>query len=1307
MHLTSTDAVSGVDETYYSLDGSDPSIPATEGTVVSSEGTTTLKYYSVDAAGNAEGVTTKTVRIDRDAPVTTDDAPSTWATGTVTVHLTSTDAVSGVDETYYSLDGSDPSIPATEGTVVSSEGTTTLKYYSVDAAGNAEGVTTKTVRIDRDAPVSTDDAPSTWATGTVTVHLTSTDAVSGVDETYYSLDGSDPSIPATEGTVVSSEGTTTLKYYSVDAAGNAEGVTTKTVRIDRDAPVTTSDSQASYLSTATITLFPTDARSGVRSTHWRLDGGQWTTGTVASTGATGTHLLEWYSVDVAGTRESTRSATFALPSRFDSADPQLFYQGVWSTSTNGLLYGNTDRWTDTTGTVHVAFDGTGVSLIGTKYRTYGIATVSIDGSVTVPVDLYASNVSYQQRLFSVMGLPDGRHVLRFSWTGSKNASATGTAVRLDAIDVLGALTAADTAAPVTTTNVSDQWRNASVTATLSATDDFSGVRASYYRLNGGATTTYTAGIAVTTEGTHTIQYWSSDNYGNVEATKTASVRVDKTAPSTSDNTPPTWQRTPFSVSLVASDALSGPSTTRYTLNSSSTAAEYSGPISIATDGVTTIKYSTTDKAGNKEATKTVLARLDQAAPTSLDDAPASWARGPVTVRITSTDPLSGVARSFASTDGTAPSFETSRPVISAEGTSTLKYYAVDSAGNTESVTTKTVLVDNTVPTIASDVTSSYAGTASISFTASDTLSGVSAISYRVDGGAWVNSSTLTTSAPGTHVLQYYATDGAGNSSLVATASFDVSKRYEQGDGYLWYSGTWSNTSNDRLSNTSDKWTQTASSTVTAAFDGTGITWISAKYKSYGMAAVSIDGGAPQSVDLYNKTALYQQNVFTVNGLANGRHTIKITYTGEQNPAAIGTVIRLDAFDVIGTLVFVGQRTEQTDSKLLYEGVWGSTDNAGLSGGSDARTDSAGSALTVAFNGTGVSWIGTKSPYYGQASVSIDGSSSVLVDMYAGTTAYQQSLFSIGNLPKGPHTMRIEWLGTKNPAASGTVVRVDAVEVQGALEQAVTAGDPTTRSEQTDAHLRYSGTWSATPNSSLSGGSDSRTDTAGGAVEVRFDGTGIAWVGTKAPQYGKAIVTLDGGAPVTVDTYGASVAYKQRLWAVWGLTPGPHTVRIEWTGTKNAASTGTVIRLDAFDVAGTLLDLGPAHEPGTRFEQTDQRLTYSGTWPTTANALLSGGSDTRIDATGSVDATFTGTGIVWVGTRAPYYGEAWVTVDGAAPQRVDLYAAGVKYQDEILVVQNLASGTHTLRIEWAGTKNGASSGTVIRLDALDVIGGSLE
>jgi len=82
------------------------------------------------------------VKIDARQPQTTNDAPLTPRTGTVTVHLTAADsltgvtACSGVKETSYSLDGGG----WVKGTSVSVSGLGRhwICYYSTDNAGNAE-----------------------------------------------------------------------------------------------------------------------------------------------------------------------------------------------------------------------------------------------------------------------------------------------------------------------------------------------------------------------------------------------------------------------------------------------------------------------------------------------------------------------------------------------------------------------------------------------------------------------------------------------------------------------------------------------------------------------------------------------------------------------------------------------------------------------------------------------------------------------------------------------------------------------------------------------------------------------------------------------------------------------------------------------------------------------------------------------------------------------------------------------------------------------------------------------------------------
>ena len=62
----------------------------------------------------------------------------------------------------------------------------------------------------------------------------------------------------------------------------------------------------------------------------------------------------------------------------------------------------------------------------------------------------------------------------------------------------------------------DDWFVSSVQVTLTAVDDYSGVKNIYYMLDGGGQTTYSSSFTVSDNGFHTVEYWSEDNIGNIE-----------------------------------------------------------------------------------------------------------------------------------------------------------------------------------------------------------------------------------------------------------------------------------------------------------------------------------------------------------------------------------------------------------------------------------------------------------------------------------------------------------------------------------------------------------------------------------------------------------------------------------------------------------------------------------------------------------------------------------------------------------------------------------------------------------------------
>jgi hypothetical protein len=128
---------------------------------------------------------------------------------------------------------------------------------------------------------------------------------------------------------------------------------------------------------------------------------------------------------------------------------------------------------------------------------------------------------------------------------------------------------------------------------------------------------------------------------------------------------------------------------------------------------------------------------------------------------------------------------------------------------------------------------------------------------------------------------------------------------------------------------------------------------------------------------------------------------------------------------------------------------------------------------------------------------------------------------------------------------------------------------TFRYEQGNTQLAYTGAWAVDRSASASGGSFRYANATGSSVTATFTGTHLSWIAKKSPSYGKARVTVDGGDPVVVDLYSATTLNKQNVWSTRSLAPGNHSVKIEWTGTKNAAAANTSINVDALDLTGAL------------------------------------------------------------------------------------------------------------------------------------------
>ena len=214
------------------------------------------------------------MRVDNSAPNTSDDAPDEWVTGPVSLHLGATDALSGLDGILYSTDGSLPSLLVTGPITVSAEGTTSVRYRALDAVGNQSALATATVRVDNSAPNTSDDAPDEWVTGPVSLHLSATDALSGLDGILYSTTAHCPRSWSPARSPSALRARPACATAPLDAVGNQSALATATVRVDNSAPATSDDAPEEWSKTpVSVLLTPSDSLSGPATTrvpHQRL-----------------------------------------------------------------------------------------------------------------------------------------------------------------------------------------------------------------------------------------------------------------------------------------------------------------------------------------------------------------------------------------------------------------------------------------------------------------------------------------------------------------------------------------------------------------------------------------------------------------------------------------------------------------------------------------------------------------------------------------------------------------------------------------------------------------------------------------------------------------------------------------------------------------------------------------------------------------------------------------------------------------------------------------------------------------------------
>ena len=123
---------------------------------------------------------------------------------------------------------------------------------------------------------------------------------------------------------------------------------------------------------------------------------------------------------------------------------------------------------------------------------------------------------------------------------------------------------------------------------------------------------------------------------------------------------------------------------------------------------------------------------------------------------------------------------------------------------------------------------------------------------------------------------------------------------------------------------------------------------------------------------------------------------------------------------------------------------------------------------------------------------------------------------------------------------------------------------TTRIEENNSKIKYTGSWTTASESNSSGKNVKYTNVLNSSLKFNFTGTGIKIIAPTSADKGIAEVTID-GTTYNVDMYSLSYKSQNVVFEKKNLKKGTHTISVKYTGMKNASSNGKLISIDAFDI----------------------------------------------------------------------------------------------------------------------------------------------
>jgi hypothetical protein len=425
--------------------------------------------------------------------------------------------------------------------------------------------------------------------GNTLITLSATDALSGVENIYYSINES-PYKPYSAAISIDEENEYHLAYYAVDNVVNEEAVHEVTLVLDKTSPVTKlvieGDEYENILSARSKIILKTeDKNTGIQAIYYAIDSGArkiYTTPLLAAYLSQDDHLLNYFAVDRVGNKEQTQSFAFYV----DKTPPTIIEEVMGK-----------------------SFFAGGKEFSSGKSR---LKLTSFDNKAGVKEVRYSVNNGEYQLYTSPVFLTQssGNLIIKsYAIDNVNNRSTSKTAndhTSIPYIDLTGPELGYSLTGPKFKTR-DTLFINSETKIHLKATDPEAGVNHIEYSVNGSNPSEYNEPFTIENEGSNTIDFTGFDNVDNTNASA-FNVKVDNTGPDIGYAYGTSWIRKEGNLEvypshtvifLTATDKVVGFQRMTFSINGGAT-QEYSGLIKNLPKGNNELKITAYDQLGNSK-----------------------------------------------------------------------------------------------------------------------------------------------------------------------------------------------------------------------------------------------------------------------------------------------------------------------------------------------------------------------------------------------------------------------------------------------------------------------------------------------------------------------------------------------------------------------------------------------------------------------------------------------------------------------------------------------------------------------------------